>query len=420
MSAKRKSFQVTRDNKHVTVYPWTHPKTGSARWRYSWRVDEDSPWRYVTCKTKEDAKEDAWIRLGRLSSKGLVWDSLSQDEKRYLEDVHRLSKSSDYQPVLSFLKARQKSADITLSVQRFLAHKIQGAGEETRHLDNVRRDLEAMAKNFNGLSVLDISDEMLRAWWDTRAEGKSDKTRNGLRANMVSFWSWCIWDGIFPKEVTPADKLPRVAKLPIGKRRVLTPDEFLALAREIKEEWRPWIVLGAFCGLRPEEIAPPQKKGASKKSKRGIRGEEIDFQFKVIRLPEEVSKVDAPRNVPLCEAALAWLEWAGINSKSIGAVCLRNPSEKDETARLGKLVFKTGWPQDALRHSYGSYRNAMIRNLPQVAEEMGTSETMLRRHYHNPRTMEEGAAWFELRPEMIRCVPMKTEQTAIPAKTKAS
>ena len=56
-------------------------------------------------------------------------------------------------------------------------------------------------------------------------------------------------------------------------------------------------------------------------------------------------------------------------------------------------------------------RNAVLRNLPQVAEEMGTSETMLRRHYHNPRTTEEGTAWFNLRPEMIRCDPMESTPT---------
>jgi hypothetical protein len=90
----------------------------------------------------------------------------------------------------------------------------------------------------------------------------------------------------------------------------------------------------------------------------------------------------------------------------VGAVCGVNPTEAGETLRLGKVVFKDGWPQDALRHSYGSMRNAVLRNLPQVAEEMGTSETMLRRHYHNPRTSEEGAEWFGLRPGMIRFDPI--------------
>jgi hypothetical protein len=87
-----------------------------------------------------------------------------------------------------------------------------------------------------------------------------------------------------------------------------------------------------------------------------------------------------------------------VKAGQTGLVCERNPTEFDETKRLGVAVFKTGWPQDAIRHSYGSFRNALIRNLPQVAEEMGTSEAMLRRHYHNPRTTEEGEAWFALRP----------------------
>jgi hypothetical protein len=64
--------------------------------------------------------------------------------------------------------------------------------------------------------------------------------------------------------------------------------------------------------------------------------------------------------------------------------------EAGETVRLGREVFETGWPQDSLCHSYGSYRNAVVRSLPQVADEMGTSETMLRRHYHNPNPKVEG------------------------------
>lgn len=57
-------------------------------------------------------------------------------------------------------------------------------------------------------------------------------------------------------------------------------------------------------------------------------------------------------------------------------------------------MFRIGWPQDALRLSHGSYRNAIIRSLPQVAEELGTSDAMLRKHYHNPKPKEEEQAWF--------------------------
>lgn len=407
MPAKRKSFKVVRNNAHLTVYPWTHPQTGASRWRYAWRADEQSAWRYVTAATRAAAEHSAWEKLGELDAGGLIWSALPPADRRFLEEIHRLATPADHDAIRAFLNSRRKSAEIVVSVARYLAWKENTAGEKTRHLSHVRHDLESVATTFAGRVLVDVAADDLRPWFDQRTAGLAPKTANDVRSNLVSFWAWAIWDGIYPKQTTPAEKLPRVA-LGLGERRVLTPTEFLSLARHVAVEWRPWIVLGAFCGLRPEEISPPQKKGMSLKSKRGIRLEEIDFQFKVIRLPAEVSKTKAPRNIPLSAAALEWLHWAGLRSGQIGAACLRNPSEQGETIRLGKLVFSGRWPQDALRHSYGSYRNAVIRNLPQVAEEMGTSDAMLRRHYHNPKTEAEGAEWFSLTPKLIRSVPIKS------------
>lgn len=227
------------------------------------------------------------------------------------------------------------------------------------------------------------------------AERQNEKRGQG---NLVAFWGWCVREGLHPKEVAPADKLPKKS-LGQGERRVLEVADLELLLAHIVPEFRAWAVLGAFCGLRPEEIVPKRGKGA-KKGKRGIRCEEIDFRFKAIHLPAKASKVGTPRKVPLCDAALEWLAWSGTKEGQTGPVCLSNPGEAGETKRLGGLIFGGKWPQDALRHSYDSCRNALIRNLPQVAEEMGTSETMLRRHYHNPRTKEEGESWFSLRPDV--------------------
>ena len=218
---------------------------------------------------------------------------------------------------------------------------------------------------------------------------------------MVAFWSWCVLMTLYPKDVvTPAQRMPNV-KLEKGNRRVLTPDEFLALAAAIKPEFRGSIVLQAFCGMRPEEVAPPSREGMSKKSKRGILREEFDWLYNVIRIPEEVSKTNFPRITPILPGVEEWLEWAGIRSGQTGSIC-ENLVTSGETLRLGVEVFKTGWPQDALRHSFGSYRNAVIRSLDQVADEMGNSVGTLKRYYHNPKAREEGEAWFNLRPSDIR------------------
>jgi len=398
MSGKKRTV-VRRGNSHLTIY------AHGTGWRFCWREREGMPWRYVTRATKKAAEEAAWEKLGEIDAGGLVWSGLDGETRRFLQEVARFSTEADRPAVLAFLASRRKSAEIVASVARFMDFKEAQKGGATRHLGNVRRDLEALGKAFAGRSVTDVTDGDLANWWQARVGERSGKTRNECRGNLVAFWNWCVRDGIFPKEITPAEKLPRVDLEPC-ERRVLTSDELLAVLGEVGVEWRPWVVLGAFCGLRPEEIAPVVGKVKTRRGKRGLRCEEIDWQFNVIRLPAEVSKINTPRHVPLLPAARAWLEWAGIRPGMVGAVCGVNPTEAGETLRLGKVVFKTGWPQDALRHSYGSFRNAMLRNLPQVAEEMGTSETMLRRHYHNPRTLEEGKAWFDLRPEQIRFHPM--------------
>ena len=392
----RKSFKVSKGNAHVTVYPY------HGGWRFAWRARESEPWKYITRAKKAGAIAAAENKLDEIETGGLIWSALPAARRRFLEAIHRDARQEDEAAVLAFLAARQKSTEIVASVARFLAWKVETKGEQTRNLGNVRRNLEPMAVHFAGKTVIDITAEELATWWKTRCGHLSWKTRNEIRGSLVGFWNWCVWATLHPKAVTPADRLPRAAPEK-HERRVLTPEEFKALAAAILPRFRSNIVLQAFCGFRPEEVAPPKRKGMSKKSKRGIRREEIDWQFNVIRVPEEVTKTGFPRNVPLLPAAREWLEWAGVRPGQTGPVCDENLVEAGETARLGREVFETGWPQDALRHSYGSYRNAMIRSLMQVAEEMGTSETMMKKHYHNPKTKEEGEAWFGmLTTDLIR------------------
>ena len=241
----------------------------------------------------------------------------------------------------------------------------------------------------------------------------ADKTRNEIRSYLVGLWNWAVKDGIHPATVTAAQKLPRVKD--VARERdiiILTPRGFYALAEEIKPKFRGWLVLCALCGMRPEEVSPVQDAAKTRRDKRGILLEEIDWRFKMIRVPKEVSKVKTVRNIPLSETALAWLKWAGIEEGQTGPVCLENPTEAEETKRLGKVVFKTGWPQDVLRHSYASYRNAELHNLPKVAEEMGTSVRMLNQDYHNPRAEEEALEWWAMRPDGFRLVPMESTSSS--------
>jgi hypothetical protein len=259
--------------------------------------------------------------------------------------------------------------------------------------------LEEFATHFRGRMVMSIQLPELQAWFDSRTDGTGWKRKKDIRAALVQFYRWAKKEGIAGNDaVTVADRLPEIGGQH-GERKIMTMAQFVECAQMIGEDFRAWLVLGCFAGLRPEEICP---KTTKREAKRGLLCEEIDWDFRVVRIAPDVSKVKLPRIVPMSDALIAWLEWAGIAAGMDGPVCMSYPPP-GHLAKLGKQVFGGEWPRNICRHSYGSYRNAQIRDMGKVAEEMGSSVTMLHRHYHNPQPQETGNAWFALRPSVLIC-----------------
>ena len=374
-------------------------------WRFG--VKGSDGWRYVTRKLKKDAREAAEAALEEVGA-SVQWSLLPQVERDFVGQVLDLVRTeADRRAVVDFLKARGRSLPLGPAVERFIAAKVMRAGEKTPYLHDLESRLSKFAAAFEGRLIAEIAFEDLSAWVDGRRVGKSVKTYIDLRACLIEFFRGARVEGLTDGSiVTIAERLPS-AKREKGERRVATVGELVAVLDSVADEWRAWVVLGAWAGLRPEEVAP--KPTRKKRDKRGLRCEDIDWAFKVIRVPAEVSKIDRPRVVPMGKTLIKALAWAGIEEGMTGPVVLRNPTENKETARLGKLVFAAHWPKDILRHSFGSFRNAILRNLPQVAEEMGTSVAMLHKHYHNPKAEAEGVEWFGVP------VPIGSDETWVEA-----
>lgn len=408
MSAKRKT-RVQVGALTATIYRWKNTSTGKLGWRFG--VRDGDKWTYTTRATMAEAELAATQKLTALQAGELDWPALSRDRREFLTALHHEISAEDQEAVLSMLKSRRKSVDVTAATERFLEFKLAAKGHQTAHLEQMTRDLKHYALHFVGQVVSDISLAALADWWTLRTGAAGRHRQQALRRTLVSFYLWARKEGYTgPDATTIAERLPSLA-VGGGDLYVYSTDELAVLLESVTPEFLPWLVFGAFAGMRPEEIAPKIHKATKARpnpppAKPGLMWEHVDWEFKAIRLPKEVSKVGKKgRVIPLNPAALAWFEKIGANSTWKGRVCLRDASTVGETLRLGKILderFKraTGWPADALRHSYGSYRNAVIRKLSQVAEEMGTSETMLHNHYHNPKTTEEGDEWFSMTPEM--------------------
>lgn len=372
-----KPFRVRQGLASVTIH------STAKGWRFEIAGEKR---RYVTRKKRQDIEAEARRYLSTQDETARRWDTIPPERRDFLLGVLGLVPVADEADVLAYLSQRNASATIAQACERFY-ESMALRGRSERHVKALMMDLDAFAAHCPG-TVSDVTTEALRAFVDHRCGNAGLSRRKMIRATLVQFFRWCRKEALIPNEaITVADRLTAVT-LPTGGKHVLTRQELEACMDVVPDKHRAWFALGAWAGLRPEEAAPTKTKLAD--GKRGVAWEDIDWDFNLIRIAAETSKVDRPRIVPLYEA-LRDVLWP---LRGTGAICQTSPVHDKTLRKVAQRALGGAWPADCLRHSYASYRNALIRNLPQIAEEMSTSLNMLHRHYHNPRAKEEGEIWF--------------------------
>jgi len=199
------------------------------------------------------------------------------------------------------------------------------------------------------------------------------RRRNNVLDDISTFFRWCRKRQILPEGMTAPERIDRETEPP-PKKLIFTVAEFREIARQCSDEWKPWLAIACFAGVRTEEI-------------QRLQWENISLDRGVIDVMAENAKTRRRRLVPISENLKSWLR---PHAKKKGEIA---PDRIDNYIR-----HLTGWKINAPRHSYGSYRLAVIQNAAQLAEEMGNSVAMIRKHYAEAVHPEEGAAWFEILP----------------------
>jgi site-specific recombinase XerC len=151
-----------------------------------------------------------------------------------------------------------------------------------------------------------------------------------------------------------------------------------------------WLVLGGFLGLRPFEAYHAHWSG--------VKWETSEF-----RVEADWSKTRRSRVLPIQPNAMEWLKIAFDLRKRDEQIL---PNHNTFTHRFvawrelnHDMAFWRG-KQDILRHSFGTHRMAMVRNAHQVAEEMGNSVAIVRRHYDAVLEPSKAAAWWQIIPKV--------------------
>ena len=144
----------------------------------------------------------------------------------------------------------------------------------------------------------------------------------------------------------------------------------------------PTIAIGLFAGLRMSEI-------------KQLDWRNVDFEHRIIDVDERIAKMRQQRNVEMSDSLVAWLM---PHAETQGPIIPHGFRPKME--QLRKRAGITKWPDNGLRHSFGSYHVARFQNPNLTALQMGHSTTdMLFKHYRNYRIRKQDAeAYWRLAP----------------------
>ena len=116
-----------------------------------------------------------------------------------------------------------------------------------------------------------------------------------------------------------------------------------------------------------------------------------------IRLGGKVTKTGKTRNVRINPTLRAWIETISEKQRQ-GRVIPGRWTQK--ASRVRKEAGLDGLElQDALRHSYGSYKLATENDLNALKSDMGHQHCdVFFNHYHNAMTKEQAAPYWEVLP----------------------
>ena len=292
--------------------------------------------------------------------------------RRKLGDVPLLTAVEDF---LVRSRSYQPGISVSQVVEELLLLKRQD-GINGHYLKLLEGNLRQFAQTFDG-EITKVTGAMIDSW--LRRGDHSMVTRNNWLKRVKELFSFAKRRGYLPKnEPTVAEELKRGKQVDTDVG-IFTPEQMEKLMRAASADLIPILAIGGFSGLRGAEIAR-------------LNWSAVDLGRKIIELRAGQAKTASRRIVPVSDNLASWLE----------KVERRGPVVPDAALfmKARRLARSLGlaWPHNALRHSYISYRIAVVQSAAQVALEAGNSPAIIFKHYRELVTREAADQWFGILP----------------------
>lgn len=280
-------------------------------------------------------------------------------------------------------------------VTEFLEAK-QKANKSDDYLCDLRFRCGAFAKAF-ACCILEVTARDIREWLESLGVGA--RSQNNYRRAVSTLFRFAKKRGYLPKDHDELDGVDRV-EVNEGEITIFTAAELREIINRADSRFVPFIVIGAFAGLRSKEIER-------------LDWREVNLAEGHIEVKAKNAKTKSRRLVPIPPNLAKWLVNYAKESGSvvpfddfghqIQELCAQR---KDESGKVVRPPFK--WKTNALRHSFISYRMASVKNEAQVSLEAGNSPQMIFRNYRQLVSEKEAKIWFSIEPERSgKIVPLR-------------
>ncbi len=272
-----------------------------------------------------------------------------------LGEAHKLLNGTSLLDAIRFWAAHHPRGEDNRTVRQIvdemLAEK-ERSGLRDRHLGDLRSCLNRFADAFN-CPIGSVTAPLAAQWLDR--VGASPLNYNNFRRVTTTLFRFAQKKRYVPAGFNPAgETTPR--KSTSKEIEVFTANELAKLLASSDAEILPLLVLGAFAGLRCNELLR-------------LDWSDVRLSEGVIVVSAAKAKTTSRRTVPISETLRAWLLPIAKDSGPIWTL-----SHSYQSARQRATAHRAGvvWKDNGLRHTWISCRLAELKDENRVALEAGT------------------------------------------------
>ena len=276
------------------------------------------------------------------------------------------------------LDAEQRRRSVTVSalVDEFIANR-RTKGKSAIYVRDLVTRLSRFAASMSERLVAEVTTRDIDRWIQSLNVGP--QTQNNFRAVLSAAWTFAVRQGYASANIVQSVDKSQVVRDHVATFSI---EQLAKLLDTAPRSYVPVLAIGAFAGLRPEEINK-------------LLWEDIDFHERTIRVNASAAKTRKKRFAEISDNLMEWLR------PYVGRVGRVAPPNLHKLRRhTMKRADISHWPQDVLRHCFASAHYAAYKNPAHTALVLGhRDQNMLLTHYRDLMKPTDAKRYWTLVPK---------------------